>query len=851
VDLRKAVEEPGRLLRAHPHPAVLDAEDDPVARLAGFAGGVQGDRATLGELAGVGQQIHQDPPDLRLVGDHRAQPGPGTELDGVALPLGDRADPFHPRSDHRLDLEPDRIEVDTLVVHGLAQVQQVVDQLEEVLAPVDDQLEVGDEGVLPLLLRPAEEVLAEADDDGERGPEVVSHVAQEDLLLLHGLFGGLLGGHQLLVLLGELGGPEPDALLQLVGVPAPEGVELRLGELPLGHVPRVDHDPADGRVVEQVGPGRLQGPPSAGLVAEPVLDGPVSGLARDQAAHPVGHGLEVVGVDHVEAGEPDEVLRLVAEDPTDRGALVANGPVALEDRDQVGTVLDQRTEVPLASDEVIAGLAELILPGGDLGHHPPEPPGELAELVATRGDLDEAVGPVVAGLDRLGGRRQSGERAGDQPGQVRDDRHHEHQATGPQACRLHGHPSGRGVEHVLRDAQDDLPVRRPGGLPEEEASPTGPVELRPAFRALPVPDQLAPFRPTQHGRLPLVLRGPAAGLGDHETFRAQEVGDHPARHVPRTPSFLRDDRTDERVEGATIHVGPRHSDEVSFPILDRLSHADDQDVGGALVEIRLRIIRGYLCPSGPVEVILGPICLGTPVPLGPGRLVDVVIVIQDRRRVGTPVHPLKSLGSEDRVDPVEGDVEAVAFRGRGGVERLPEYPRSVGVGDSLMAQRALTGRDASGEEGDLVEEGVEGLGIGRHVRSEVLQLLAADLAGDGHVAEDQGDRQDQAGGRDDERAQLLTECPRSDGPDSHGGDSSKERERTRAHPTRTPLRRRPAAFSGIVAGPGCNGDLIAFDASIEARRSQALPPDRSRLDLLRSRGRSRTLDLARSRGMPS
>ena len=72
----------------------------------------------------------------------------------------------------------------------------------------------------------------------------MGHVAQEDLLLLHGLIGGLLGGHQLFVLLRELGGAAPDALFQ-AGI---ELEDLDLVPLALGDVAAVDDDAADGGI---------------------------------------------------------------------------------------------------------------------------------------------------------------------------------------------------------------------------------------------------------------------------------------------------------------------------------------------------------------------------------------------------------------------------------------------------------------------------------------------------------------------------------------------------------------------------------------------------------------------------
>ena len=88
--------------------------------------------------------------------------------------------------------------------------------------------------------------------------------------------------------------------------------ELRLEVGPLGDVVRVDDQPADGRIVEQVVRGPVEGEPSAVAMEEP-------GLADDLPVRALGDGGEmaredvaVVGVDPVGEPPPDAILRPVA-----------------------------------------------------------------------------------------------------------------------------------------------------------------------------------------------------------------------------------------------------------------------------------------------------------------------------------------------------------------------------------------------------------------------------------------------------------------------------------------------------------------------------------------------------------
>ena len=103
----------------------------------------EGDRAVVGELGGVGEQVEQRLADLRLVGVHRADRRRAVDHEPVAVLLHQRltiASTTSSTSGGRLE----RLQVE---VHppglDLGEVEDVVDQPEQVLAGRVDLLEVG------------------------------------------------------------------------------------------------------------------------------------------------------------------------------------------------------------------------------------------------------------------------------------------------------------------------------------------------------------------------------------------------------------------------------------------------------------------------------------------------------------------------------------------------------------------------------------------------------------------------------------------------------------------------------------------------------------------------------------
>jgi hypothetical protein len=106
--------------------------------------------------------------------------------------------------------------------------------------------------------------------------------------------------------------------------------QLLLQDLALGDVPGVDHHPPDGRVVEEVAARNLHVVPGAVLVPESELYGlvdsaPVHGL-DERAFHP----LDVFWMHVVEGALTDTLIRSVAQQPLDGGAVIANGAVSFQ-----------------------------------------------------------------------------------------------------------------------------------------------------------------------------------------------------------------------------------------------------------------------------------------------------------------------------------------------------------------------------------------------------------------------------------------------------------------------------------------------------------------------------------------
>ena len=142
------------------------------------------DRAVVGELGGVREQVEQGLPELGLVGVHRAEVVRARRRRGCcrSSPPAAGRSPATSRTS-LADLERLQEEVHPAGL-DLGEVEDVVDEPEQVLAGRVDLLEVRDSAscaeVLGLLL----EHLGVADDRVQRRPQLVGHVRQELRLVL-------------------------------------------------------------------------------------------------------------------------------------------------------------------------------------------------------------------------------------------------------------------------------------------------------------------------------------------------------------------------------------------------------------------------------------------------------------------------------------------------------------------------------------------------------------------------------------------------------------------------------------------------------------------------------------------
>ena len=202
-----------------------------------------------------------------------------------------------------------------------------------------------------------------------------------------------------------------EAVLELVDPPF---------ELPaLGDVPGGDHDPPDGRLVEQVGGRHLEVPPGAVGAAGPQRHRGERRVGAPCAGEAGGRPVDVVGVDELEDRRPDLRGPIVAENPL--GGLVRppDDPGLVEDDDHVDVTLDQvghdgDTGAPVdqLGDRAHAAIQAAGRIAVRSGQHPHRPGGavrpEEADLgpqrfVAVEGLLPGALrpGPVV-GVDEVG-----------------------------------------------------------------------------------------------------------------------------------------------------------------------------------------------------------------------------------------------------------------------------------------------------------------------------------------------------------------------------------------------------------------------------------------------------------------
>jgi hypothetical protein len=140
--------------------------------------------------------------------------------------------------------------------------------------------------------------------------------------------------------------------------------QLGLQLLAVGDVAGVQHQPAHVGVLEQVGGHGLGVQPGAVAVADPPGLGGRHPRPQGRLGHEPGDPLAVVGVDQGEGVAVDQLARVVAEHPADRLAVVADGPVGVDDADHVRGVLDQRAEPLLAGPQGLLGRLALVHLGG-------------------------------------------------------------------------------------------------------------------------------------------------------------------------------------------------------------------------------------------------------------------------------------------------------------------------------------------------------------------------------------------------------------------------------------------------------------------------------------------------------
>ena len=124
--------------------------------------------------------------------------------------------------------------------------------------------------------------------------------------------------------------------------------ELVLEGLALADVAAVEDDAADRLVVEKVGVANFEAKPALVGVLERAFERVRVGAHLARVVHdPLEPRAVGLGEEAVEARALDLVGR-VAEHSLDRGALIGDDAVGVEDRDQVARVRDERAEASLA-----------------------------------------------------------------------------------------------------------------------------------------------------------------------------------------------------------------------------------------------------------------------------------------------------------------------------------------------------------------------------------------------------------------------------------------------------------------------------------------------------------------------
>ena len=162
------------------------------------------DGALVGELDGVADEVDQNLLELVGVGrerrDRRRQVRDEADLlvDHAALELRERV------AHQRVEGDRDDVQLD-LPRLDLREVEDRVDQPQQVLAVVEDALDIGRFLRRQDLVLAAEDDRREPDDGIERRPQLVAHVREELALRAVGLLGHVLGLAKLLLVALALG----------------------------------------------------------------------------------------------------------------------------------------------------------------------------------------------------------------------------------------------------------------------------------------------------------------------------------------------------------------------------------------------------------------------------------------------------------------------------------------------------------------------------------------------------------------------------------------------------------------------------------------------------------------------
>src|SRR5918995_3337157 len=131
---------------------------------------------------------------------------------------------------------------------------------------------------------------------------------------------------------------------------------------------RGHHYPVHARIVEQVVRDVLQVAPGAVLVRNSKLYKEVTSGCLEYLGEKSWRSLFVFRVDGVERIGPRLLFGRVARHLLNRGTYVAKGPIGLQDRDDVGSVLHHRAKVLFVTPEDLLSLLALCDVSGDDPH---------------------------------------------------------------------------------------------------------------------------------------------------------------------------------------------------------------------------------------------------------------------------------------------------------------------------------------------------------------------------------------------------------------------------------------------------------------------------------------------------